>query len=96
MRLLADNVPNFMKVVEECTGTVYLTSNEVDKCGNYLVQLNLKSTMSLTLGLSKLLSENGDIFEIHTSNRDDETRIIQFLQTLDSKTPVRMDPRFFV
>lgn len=79
MKLNTENLENFMRVVKSCKGPVYLTDWELDSNGNYNFQLNLKSTLSMYVGIGKLLGEYGDWFEIHASNREDEVKIINFM-----------------
>lgn len=74
-----EDAEGFMKLIQSCKGPVYLTDWRVDDEGNYNLQLNLKSTLSLYFGVSKLLEEHGDWFEIHASNREDETKIMNFI-----------------
>lgn len=74
----------FMKVIKECEGPVYLTDSEVDENGNYNLRLNLKSTLSMFFGVSKLLEEHGDWFEIHTMNYNDECRVMGFIMELEA------------
>lgn len=83
MRLKSiEDVEEFMEVIKECKGPIYLTDWNVDKNGEYNLQLNLKSSLSLYFGVSKLLEEHGDWFEIHASNKEDETRIMNFMMEL--------------
>lgn len=74
----------FMKVIQSCEGPVYLTDSEVDENGKYNLRLNLKSTLSMFFGVSKLLEEHGDWFEIHTMNYNDECRVMGFIMELEA------------
>lgn len=79
MKLTANNIEDFMKTVQSCKGPVYLTDWEVDENGEHNFVLNLKSKLSMYIGLGKLLGEHGDWFEVYTSNHEDEVKIIEFL-----------------
>lgn len=83
MKLNTNNVNDFMETINQCRGPVYLTNGEVDKEGNYNLCLNLKSAISMHLGIAKLLSEHGDWFEIHTTNKNDETILMNFIARLN-------------
>ena len=83
MRLKSiEDVEEFMEVIKGCKGPIYLTDWRVDRNGEYNLQLNLKSSLSLYFGVSKLLAEHGDWFEIHTSNQEDESKIMKFMMEL--------------
>ena len=62
----------FLAVLDPCEGNVYLVTNEGDR-------LNLKSTLSQLLGLTKLI-RNGKIAEasIFCDNKNDETKLFRF------------------
>ena len=62
----------FLAVLDTCEGNVYLVTNEGDR-------LNLKSTLSQLLGLTKLI-RNGKIAEasIFCDNKNDETKLFRF------------------
>jgi hypothetical protein len=66
------DVPAFLKVLDECTGKVFLVTNEGDK-------LNLKSKLSQLVGLTKLI-EGGKIAEasIVCENAEDESKLFRF------------------
>lgn len=80
MKLKVEDVNEFMKVVQSCEGPVYLTDWETDENGNYNLQINLKSALSMYMGIAQLLSEHGDWLELHTSNREDEAKLIRFMK----------------
>lgn len=80
MKLNVNNVEKFMMVVNSCKGPVYLTDWEVDENGNYNLQLNLKSTLSMYIGVAQLLGDHGDWFEIHASNHEDEALLMEFMK----------------
>lgn len=80
MKLNVKDVDEFMKVVQSCKGPVYLTDWETDENGNYNLQINLKSALSMYMGIAQLLSDHGDWLELHTNNREDETKLMRFMQ----------------
>ena len=69
-------VEQFRNVIHECTGDVYLKSQEGDV-------FNLKSAMSEYIALGRLLSEQGDSLELFADRREDEARLLHFLGELD-------------
>ena len=68
-------VEQFRKVVHECEGDVYLKSQEGDV-------FNLKSALSEYIALGRLLSEQGDSLELFASTREDEARLLNFVEEL--------------
>ncbi len=66
------NVPEFLKVLDECEGNVYLVSREGD-------HLNLKSKLCQLVGLTQLI-EGGKIAEafVICENQADETKLFRF------------------
>lgn len=79
MKLKKTDANKFMEVVESCRGPVYLTDWGVNNDGEPNLKLNLKSTISLHLGIVNLLTEHGDWFEIHAVNKEDEAKIMEFI-----------------
>ena len=69
-----DDVHDFLNVVEECNGEVYLASAHGDK-------IFLKSRMSRYVAIGALLSEHGDELELYCNNREDEAKFINFFYT---------------
>ena len=69
-------VEAFRKVIHECEGDVYLKSPEGDV-------FNLKSSLSEYIALGRLLGEAGDSLELFASRREDEARLIAFLNEID-------------
>ena len=69
-------VEEFRKVIHECEGDVYLKSPEGDV-------FNLKSSLSEYIALGRLLGEAGDSLELFASRREDEARLIAFLNEID-------------
>lgn len=80
MKLKVNDVDKFMEVVKSCHGPVYLTDWEVDEEGRYNLYLNLKSTLSMYMGIAQLLGDHGDWFEIHASNHEDEALLMEFMK----------------
>lgn len=66
-----EDVTDFLKTVEECTGEVYLTSAYGDR-------YSLKSKMSTYVAMGELLGEHGDELELWCDNKDDEARFLTF------------------
>lgn len=83
MKLKINDVKKFMEVIDSCKDPVYLTDWEVNEYGEPNLKLNLKSTISMYMGIANLLGEHGDWFEIHTSNKEDEAKIMNFMSTQD-------------
>ena len=79
-----EDAEEFMEVIKSCQGPVYLTDWQVNEDGEYNLRLNLKSTLSLYFGISKLLEEHGDWFEVHATNREDESKLMEFIDRLKS------------
>ena len=77
-------VEAFRKVIHECEGDVYLKSPEGDV-------FNLKSAMSEYIALGQLLSEQGDNLELFASRREDEARLIAFLNEIDQDKLKQLD-----
>ena len=69
-------VEEFRKVIHECEGDVYLKSPEGDV-------FNLKSSLSEYIALGRLLGEAGDSLELFASRREDEARLLEFLNEID-------------
>ena len=68
-------VEQFRNVVHECEGDVYLKSQEGDV-------FNLKSALSEYIALGRLLSEQGDSLELFATKREDEARLLSFVEEL--------------
>ncbi len=66
-------VNEFLQIVRECKGNVYLTSNEGDK-------FNLKSAMSQYVAMGALLGQKGDELELWCEEKEDEAKFMKFLQ----------------
>ena len=77
-------VEEFRKAVHQCEGNVYLKSPEGDV-------LNLKSSLSEYIALGRLLGEAGDSLELFASRREDEARLIAFLNEVDKDELKQMD-----
>ncbi len=67
-----DQLHEFLKIIDDCKGDVYLTSPYGDK-------YNLKSKLSQYIAVAALLGEHGDELEIWCDDKEDETKIIQYL-----------------
>ena len=80
MKLNVTNVNKFMEVIDSCKGAVYLTDWARDENGEPNLKLNLKSTISMYMGIANLLGEHGDWFEIYATNKEDEDLILQFFK----------------
>ncbi len=70
-----EEVEQFRKAVKECTGDVYLKSVDGDV-------FNLKSALSEYIALGRLLSEQGDSLELFASTREDEAKLLNFVEEL--------------
>ena len=77
-------VEEFRKAVHQCEGNVYLKSPEGDV-------FNLKSAMSEYIALGRLLGEAGDSLELFASRREDEARLIAFLNEVDKDELKQLD-----
>ncbi len=66
------DVPEFIKVLDECEGDIYLVTNEGDR-------INLKSKLSQLVGLTKLI-EGGKIAEAYIvcDKPEDESKLFRF------------------
>ena len=81
MKIDKNILEDFIKIIKKCKGPIYLTDWEIDSDGEYNLLLDLKSETALYLGISCLLSEKGDWYEIHTTNREDESKFMEFLDS---------------
>ena len=77
-------VEDFRKVIHQCKDDVFLKSQEGDV-------FNLKSAMSEYIALGRLLSEQGDSLELFASRREDEARLIAFLNEVDKDELKQLD-----
>lgn len=64
-------VDNFLKTVDECSGSVWLESIEGDK-------INLKSKLSQYIAISALISCEADKLEPFCSLPEDERKFFKF------------------
>ena len=71
-----DEVNSLLRVVDECSGDVFITSAYGDK-------YNLKSKLSQYIAIGALLGHNADELEIWCENKTDEERVLIFLQKLN-------------
>lgn len=75
-------IQDFIKTIQSCKGDVFLTDWRVDANGEPNIKINLKSGLSLYVGISDLISCNGDWYEIHCFNREDEVKLMKFFDEL--------------
>lgn len=74
MRLTnVSEVDSFIKIVNECEGSVWLESNDGDR-------INLKSKLSQYIAISALISIEGDKLELYCSMREDEAKFLKFFK----------------
>lgn len=64
-------VDDFLKVVDECSGSVWLESVEGDK-------INLKSKLSQYVAINALLSCENDKLELFCSKYEDDMKFFKF------------------
>lgn len=67
-----EDVNAFLAVVDQCTGEVYLKSEQGD-------QFALKSKFSRYIAMGALLSEHGDELELYCEFKEDEPKLLRFL-----------------
>ena len=79
MKLSKEDIEEFMKIVDSCSGPVYMTDWEVDENGDPNIKLNLKSKISMYIGIEKLLGSYGDWFEFFANNYEDEVKLTNFI-----------------
>ncbi|MDY5731511.1 MAG: polya polymerase [Eubacteriales bacterium] len=74
MKLRNDaDIKAFLDIVKQCEGRVFLISPEGD-------QYNLKSTLTtIYLAMGQLLQEQGDKLELFAENKEDEQKLLKFL-----------------
>lgn len=75
MKLNVNDINKFMEVIHNCKGDVFLT----DHMGGKEFKLNLKSELSLYMGIGKLLDDCGDWLELYVTDKSDESRLMQFI-----------------
>ncbi len=68
-------VEEFRRIIRECKGNVFLKSVEGDV-------FNLKSSLSEYIALGQLVSEAGDNLELFADDREDEARLLAFLNEI--------------
>lgn len=69
------DVEKFISVINECKSNVYLKSLEGDV-------FNLKSSMSQYVAIGRLVGEFGSTLELFASEKEDEIRLLNFLDKL--------------
>ncbi len=76
-----NNVNALMTAVANCTDSVILKSADGRE------EYNLKSALSLFIGIGQLCGEHGDEYEVFCTNRADEGFLLKFFRELkQSKT----------
>ena len=70
------DVEAFMQTVRECEHGVWLKAQDGGS-------INLKSELSLYLGVSELLEDMSESLELFCDGKNDERKMIEFLQNLD-------------
>ena len=68
-----EQVNEFLQIVKECKGDVYLTSQQGDK-------FNLKSSFSQYIAMGALLGNHGDDLELWCDDKADEAKFLGFLK----------------
>lgn len=68
-----EQVNEFLNIVKECNGEVYLTSQQGDK-------FNLKSSLSQYIAMGALLGNSGDELELWCDDKNDEIKFLEFLK----------------
>lgn len=66
-------VNDFIKIINECKGDVWLESMEGDK-------INLKSKISQYVAISALISIEGDNLDLYCSLPEDEAKFLKFFE----------------
>ena len=67
-----EQIDGFLEAIQECKGDVYLESAEGDR-------FNLKSQLSMFIGIGRLLEKKGDELELFATNKTDEAVLLKFL-----------------
>ena len=71
-----NNVNALMTAVASCTDSVLLKSADGRE------EYNLKSALSLVIGIGHLCGEHGDEYEVFCTNRADEGYLLNFFRQL--------------
>lgn len=71
-----NNVNALMTAVANCTDSVLLKSADGRE------EYNLKSALSLMIGIGRLCGEHGDEYEVFCTNRADEGNLLSFFHAL--------------
>ena len=78
-----NNVNALQAAVASCQDSVILKSADGRE------EYNLKSALSLLMGIGRLCGEHGDEYEVFCTNRADEGYMLKFFRELkQSETPV--------
>ena len=71
-----NNVNALMTAVASCTDSVLLKSADGRE------EYNLKSALSLLIGIGHLCGEHGDEYEVFCTNREDEGYLLKFFRDM--------------
>ena len=71
-----NNINDLMNAVSCCTDPVLLKSADGRE------EYNLKSALSLLIGIGRLCGEHGDEYEVFCTNRADEGYLLNFFRQL--------------
>ena len=71
-----NNINDLMNAVSCCTDSVLLKSADGRE------EYNLKSALSLLIGIGRLCGEHGDEYEVFCTNRADEGYLLKFFREL--------------
>lgn len=80
-----EDTEKFIELIKSCQGPVYLTDWKTHEDDKHDFFINLKSTLSMYVGVGKLLEEKADWFEIYCSHREDEEKIMCFIKELNER-----------
>ena len=72
------DVDAFTKVIDECTGAVWLESIYGDK-------YQLKSKLSQYVAIRALLKDENESLELFAATQEDRMRLVAFISTLENK-----------
>lgn len=72
-----EDVNAFIKVIEECTGDVWLESIYGDK-------YQLKSKLSRYVAIGALLKDEAGSLELFAATQEDRMRLVAFISTLNN------------
>ena len=67
-----EQLQEFLAIVDNCKGDVYLTSQYGDK-------YNLKSKLTQYIAVAALLGEHGDELELWCDDKEDESAMLEYI-----------------